>query len=49
MAQQEAEPLDETPEVVTWDGKDGIFGIALVVPEVVAVDPVLGFEMAPGR
>ena len=46
MAQQKPEPADQAAEVVAGGGKDGIVGIALAEPEIVATHAVLGFEMA---
>ena len=46
MARQETEPADQAAEVVTGGGKDGIVGIALTEPAIVAAPAVLGFEMA---
>jgi len=49
LAQQELQPAEETPEVVAGGGKDGIGGVALTVPEIIAAHPVFGFEMADDR
>jgi len=46
LEQQEAEPADEASEVIAGGRKDGVVGIALAVPKIVAAHPVLGFEMA---
>ena len=47
--QQERQPPDEAAEVVTGGGEDGIDGIALAVPEIVAANAMFGFEMADDR
>ena len=46
MAPQKAEPPDEAAEVVAGGGEDGIVGIAVSEPEIIAAHAVLGFEMA---
>jgi len=46
LAQQETEPSDEAAEVVASGGEDGVAGVALPVPEIVAAHTVLGLEMA---
>ncbi|MGY2932970.1 hypothetical protein ACVWZ6_002572 [Bradyrhizobium sp. GM6.1] len=46
MAQQEAEPTDEAAEVVAGGGEDGVGGVSLPEPEIVAAHAVLGLEMA---
>jgi hypothetical protein len=38
-----------TPEVVAGGGEDGIGGVVLAVPEIVAAHPMFGFEMADDR
>jgi hypothetical protein len=45
MAQQKSEPEDQASEVVTGGGEDGVVGIALTEPEIVAAHAVFGFEM----
>jgi len=42
LAQQKAAPADETAEVVADCGEDGVGGIAMLEPEVVAAHAVLG-------
>jgi hypothetical protein len=46
LKQQKSKPADEPAEVVAGRREDGVIGIAMAVPEVVAAHPVLGFEMA---
>jgi hypothetical protein len=46
LAQQVPEPLDEAAEVVAGGGEDGVVGVAVPEPEIVAAHAVLGFEMA---
>ena len=46
LAQQKPDPVDQTAEVVADGGEDGIGGIALAVPEVVAAHSMFRFEMA---
>ena len=49
LAQRELQPADETAEVVAGSGEDGVDGVTLTVPEIVAAHPVFGFEMADDR
>lgn len=49
LEQQEAELADKATEVVADSREDGVVGIALAVPEVVATHPMFGFEMADDR
>ena len=49
LEQQELEPPYQTAEVVADGGQDGVAGVPLAVPEVVAAHAVLGFEMADHR
>jgi hypothetical protein len=46
LAQQEADPSDEATEVVAGGSEDGVIGVAVTVPEIVATHAMLGFEMA---
>jgi hypothetical protein len=46
LAQQKSQPPDQASEVVADCGEDGVGGIALAVPEIVAAHSMLGFEMA---
>jgi hypothetical protein len=46
LAQQKAQPSEETPEVVAGGGEDGVSGIAGAVPEVIAAHSMFGLEMA---
>jgi hypothetical protein len=43
---KELQPLDQAAEVVADGGENGIDGITLTMPEIVAAHPVFGFEMA---
>ena len=43
--QQKPEPAEEEAEVVAGRGENGVDGVALAVPEIVAAHAVLGFEM----
>lgn len=47
--QQKLQRADEWTEVVAGGGEDGIGGIALAVPEIVAAHPAFGFQMADDR
>src|SRR5688572_10928609 len=49
QAQQRPEPSDEAAEVVAGGGEDGVGGVALAEPEIVAAHAVLGLEMADDR
>ena len=49
MAHQQAEPADEATEVVAGDGENGVGGVPLAEPEIIAAQAVLGFEMADDR
>jgi hypothetical protein len=44
LAQQKAEPTDEA-EVVAGGGEDGVGGVPLAEPEIVAAHAVLGLEI----
>lgn len=46
LVQQTPEPAEEAAEVVVDGGKDGVVGIAMLEPEIVAFHAVLGLEMA---
>ena len=46
IAQQQRQPADEAAEVVADGGEDGIGGVTLTMPEVVAVHAMVGFEMS---
>ena len=47
--QQELEPADEASEAVSDGGQDGVGGVAVAVPEIVAGHSMLGLEMADDR
>jgi hypothetical protein len=49
LAQQKAEPTDKAAEVVAGGGEDGVGGVPLAEPEIVAAHAVLGLEMADDR
>ena len=49
LGQQKLQPSDQAAEVVADGGEDGIGGVALAVPEVIAAHAMLGFEMADDR
>ena len=44
--QQKAEPADEAAEVVAGGSEDGVGGVALAEPEIIAAHAVLSLEMA---
>lgn len=46
LLQQKPEPADQAAEVVARGGEDGVVGVAMLEPEIVASHAVLGFEMA---
>lgn len=49
LAQQQAEPADEAAEVVAGRCEEGVDGVALAVPRIIAIHAMLGFEMADDR
>ena len=49
MAEQKLQPMDEPPEVVTGGGQNGIDGVILAVPEIVAAHSMFGLEVADDR
>jgi len=49
LAQQKPEPTDQATEVVADGGQDGIGGISLAVPEIIAVHSMVCFEVADHR
>ncbi|MET4359398.1 hypothetical protein ABIC08_009380 [Bradyrhizobium sp. RT9b] len=49
MPQQEPEPADQAAEITAEGGNNGADGVALAMPELVAADAMLGFEVADDR
>ena len=46
LEQQKPEPSDEAAEVAAGGGENGVCGVALSKPEIIAAHAVFGFEMA---